>query len=380
MKIFSESSTYSSLDDLSVVLDGLDESAQVVFVVGRDSFVQSSASELLETISQSDSRLRAPAVTLTGTKSSVADYLTFIKKLEVEAVTPGKALYLIAIGGGRVIDGAKIIAHHWLADNHAARPLIYIVAVPSTAGSGSEATRFAVCWDGDRKMSLDHEYLRPIAAILDYRLCIAAPVYQLATSGVDALCQGIEALLNVNAIPESDAFAYQAVSTAVEVLPRLIACRDRKSMNAMLQAAHFAGRAIDHTRTTAPHAFSYYLTSKFGIAHGHAVALGMAKYLEIFSIEVEQSRNLKEAYGAKLRWLATHLDGNCLGFARSWDRFLGEIGLEPTLDRTLSAPLPKSIEPMVDKDRLANSPIARQIANFDHIYRHENDWLFIPPI
>ncbi|SCB49522.1 Iron-containing alcohol dehydrogenase [Rhizobium multihospitium] len=354
-------------------MDDLDVAAQIIFVVGGESFVQSGAADLLGQLSQHDPRLVAPIVRLVGSRPSAADYVTFLAGLKVAEWKRDKAIVLIAVGGGRVIDGAKIIAHYWLADNPASRSAINIIAVPSTAGSGSEATRFAVCWEGGRKMSLDHEGLKPRAAILDHRLCISASVYQLATSGVDALCQGIEALLNVNAVSQSDEFARQAISTALVVLPLLTARRDNESMQSMLCASHFAGRAINVTRTTAPHAFSYYLTSEFGISHGHAVALGMANYLELFSNEIDRCDDLKMAYGPKLVWLKAQLDPNNLGFAKAWDCFLESIGLEPTLDRTYLEPLPKVITPKLDMDRLAKSPISRILSDNTHMYRLDSD-------
>lgn len=373
MKLFNKSGVYSSLNDLSTVVDDLDFAGQIVFVVGGESFIQSSAADLLDQLSQQDPRLVAPIVRLVGSRPSVADYVRFLAGLQVTKWKRDRATVLIAVGGGRVIDGAKIIAHYWSADNSASRSAINIIAVPSTAGSGSEATRFAVCWEGGRKMSLDHEGLKPRAAILDYRLCISASAHQLATSGVDALCQGIEALLNVNAVSQSDEFARQAISTALEILPLLTARRDKESMQSMLYASHFAGRAIDVTRTTAPHAFSYYLTSEFGISHGHAVALGMANYLELFSNEIDRCDDLKRAFGPKLVWLKAQLDPNNLGFAKGWDCFLEKIGLECTLDRTCTEALPKAIMPQVDMDRLVNSPISRVLSNNTHIYRLDSD-------
>ena len=195
---------------------------------------------------------------------------------------------ILAIGGGTSIDLAKLVkAFAWQEAFVAAdlgRELgrvweVPLLAVPTTAGSGSEATHFAVIYDGHEKHSVADERLRPDYVFLEPRLLRSLPAEEAAAGGLDALCQGIESFWSVGATGPSRALAAEAVGLAWENLEAFVIERDAASMDAMARAAHLAGRAIDITKTTAPHAVSYPLTSGFGVRHGHAVALMLAAML-----------------------------------------------------------------------------------------------------
>ncbi len=178
---------------------------------------------------------------------------------------------LLAIGGGSAIDVAKGVLDRFLAEGGAEPPLL--AAVPTTAGTGSEATRFAVLYKDGKKLSLDRPELRPSLAVLDPALTASLPPYTTACSGLDAIAQAIEALWAVHSTPESDAFAEEALTLLLPALPAAVKTGDATARTAMLRGANLAGRAIDITRTTAAHAFSYAFTSAHRIPHGHAVWL-----------------------------------------------------------------------------------------------------------
>ncbi len=178
---------------------------------------------------------------------------------------------LLAIGGGSAIDVAKGVLDRFLADAAAHAPLL--AAVPTTAGTGSEATRFAVLYRNGRKLSLDRPELRPSLVVLDPALTVSLPPYTTACAGLDAIAQAIEALWAVRSTPESDAFAEEALTLLLPALPEAVDMGVAPARAAMLRGANLAGRAIDITRTTAAHAFSYAFTSTHRIPHGHAVWL-----------------------------------------------------------------------------------------------------------
>lgn len=180
---------------------------------------------------------------------------------------------LLAIGGGSAIDVTKGVLDRFLAEGGVQPPLL--AAVPTTAGTGSEATRFSVLYKDGKKLSLDRPELRPSLVVLDPALTASLPPYTTACSGLDAIAQAIEALWAVHSTPESDAFAEEALTLLLTALPEAVKTGNDFARASMLRGANLAGRAIDITRTTAAHAFSYAFTSAHRIPHGHAVWLSL---------------------------------------------------------------------------------------------------------
>jgi alcohol dehydrogenase class IV len=192
---------------------------------------------------------------------------------------------VVALGGGTAIDLAKLAAlalanpdtapRTLLGEGFVPRDALPIVAVPTTAGTGSEATRFAVVYVEGVKRSIDHASLLPRRAIVDPTLTHSLPPRQTAATGLDAFCQAVEAVWAVAATDESDRLAEEGAALAWEWLPTAVHAPTPEARAAMCRAAHLAGRAINITRTTAPHALSYHLTSKHGVPHGFAVAFSL---------------------------------------------------------------------------------------------------------
>lgn len=190
---------------------------------------------------------------------------------------------ILAIGGGVVLDVAKIAAvlagteasfSSLLGDrlDEAVRPLP-LIAIPTTAGTGAECTSSAVVYVDARKHSIEGLQVRPRFALVDPSLCHSLPPEQTAATGLDALCQAMESILAIGSTDGSRRDAVHALKLATEHLERAVRAPDDATRHAMSEAAHFAGRAIDVTRTTAPHALSYLLSERFGLHHGFAVAL-----------------------------------------------------------------------------------------------------------
>lgn len=172
----------------------------------------------------------------------------------------------IAVGGGTTIDTAKLLnlavvsgmpVKELLTQRTAPDKLLPCMAFPTTAGTGAEATRFAVCYDGEVKYSIDFEVVRPSDVALVPEFSATLPTYQKLSTNFDAYAQAVESLWAKGATEESKEYANQALALM-------------KADN-WPEASYWAGRAIDISRTTAAHAFSYYLTSHYGIPHGHAV-------------------------------------------------------------------------------------------------------------
>src|SRR5207248_4789041 len=123
------------------------------------------------------------------------------------------------------------------------------------------------------KYSVCHEFLLPDIAIVDPILTHKMSPRLTAITGMDALSQAIESYWSIHSTEESKGYAREAIRIIVDQLPKAVNEPTNDSRLAMARASHLAGKAINVTRTTAPHALSYALTSRFGVPHGQAVSL-----------------------------------------------------------------------------------------------------------
>ena len=190
---------------------------------------------------------------------------------------------LLAVGGGSCLDVAKMaalsartpqLAHQLISGeqiSHADPLPIY--ALPTTSGTGSEATHFAAIYVQGQKRSIAHAGLRPKAVALDVTPQCAMPDMLAAVSGLDAFCQAIESIWAVGANERSIRFAQAAARIIYSSIIPSVVDHEPEARTAMMIGSHLAGQAINISKTTAAHAISYVLTSRFGIPHGHAVAL-----------------------------------------------------------------------------------------------------------
>jgi phosphonate metabolism-associated iron-containing alcohol dehydrogenase len=208
---------------------------------------------------------------------------------------------VVGVGGGSVLDAAKAVALFAidrapeLAGFAAARTLmrgeapperfgaVPIVAVPTTAGTGSEVTPWATVWDRDKeeKHSLQHPALFPKIAVCDPALTVTLPTRTTVSSAFDALSHALEALWSKFANPISSALATAAAKSIVDNMPRAV--REPSNVDAreaLMLAAVEAGLAFASTKTGAAHALSYAVTLRRGISHGLACALWLAPILD----------------------------------------------------------------------------------------------------
>ena len=256
----------------------------VLLVTGNSMYRASGAEQALEPILR---EREVTHLTCFHTNPRVEDVTHLLDQID------NKESYqaIIAVGGGSVIDAAKLLKAFWInppsldeylgsEDNRELRPAaLPLIAIPSTAGSGSEATRFAVVYKNKKKYSVEHDDLLPNFSVVIPPLLASVPQHVAASSGMDALCQGIESYWSIHSTEESRELAAQAIRLAWASIEEAVNQRTPQTLDNMAQASHLAGRAIDITRTTAPHAVSYPLTSYFGVTHGHAVGLLTAQFL-----------------------------------------------------------------------------------------------------
>ena len=187
---------------------------------------------------------------------------------------------IIAVGGGSSIDVAKCIKLYCkMSDDKLYLEQEYkdtgvkLIAIPTTAGTGSESTRYAVIYYDGKKQSVTHESIIPDVAILEPKVLKTLPLYQKKCTMMDALRQGIESWWSVNSTDESKEYSKIAVESIMKWWKEYIFENTDESAQHIMNAANYAGRAICITQTTAPHAFSYKITSLYGLPHGHAVAV-----------------------------------------------------------------------------------------------------------
>lgn len=183
---------------------------------------------------------------------------------------------ILAVGGGSSIDVAKCIKlYSTMDDSYVYLEQEYqenditLIAIPTTSGTGSESTQYAVIYHEGNKQSVAHESIIPKYAILDDRNLITLPMYQKKCTMMDALCQSIESWWSVYANDESITYSKKALSMIMNNMESYLRNKDEGNIN-MLVAANYAGQAINITQTTAAHAMSYKLTSLYGIPHGRA--------------------------------------------------------------------------------------------------------------
>lgn len=155
-----------------------------------------------------------------------------------------------------------------------------LIAIPTTAGTGSESTHNAVMYYEGAKQTMTNDAILPDYALLEPTVLKTLPLYQKKCTMLDALCQGIESWWSVNSTDESKAYARQAVERIVNYWRSYIVDNDAEAAAQIMWAANYAGRAINISATTAAHAMSYKITSLYGLPHGHAVAVCLPEIWE----------------------------------------------------------------------------------------------------
>lgn len=196
---------------------------------------------------------------------------------------------ILAVGGGSAIDVAKCIKLAVLAEEGNAAiipPLVSqrlpidgakipFIAIPTTAGTGSESTHNAVMYYEGAKQTVTNDGVLPDYAVLEPSVLKTLPLYQKKCTMMDALCQGIESWWSVNSTEESYEYSCKTVELIMANWRKYIFENDDEAASQIMLAANYGGRAINITQTTAAHAFSYKITSLYKLPHGHAVAVGL---------------------------------------------------------------------------------------------------------
>ena len=269
-----------SISNLSEILK-LHSGKKVFLVTGKSSYEKSGAKKIMESLLKGVPYFR---------------FSDFEENPKLEDVEKGIELFnrekcelTIAIGGGSAIDIAKLInslskvqgdLEKTIKLNQLDDKPFPFVAIPTTAGTGSEATHFAVMYINGEKHSFAHKYILPEYVIVDSQFTYSTPAYLTACTGADAFCQAVESMWATGGNSESKEYAKKAILLVWNNLVDAVTKNDYASKDAVSEGAYWAGKAINISKTTASHALSYKMTSLFDVPHGHAVALTLVHVMK----------------------------------------------------------------------------------------------------
>tara|TARA_A100001015_G_scaffold298098_1_gene380391 strand:- start:96 stop:1193 length:1098 start_codon:yes stop_codon:yes gene_type:complete len=264
----------NSIQDVTEFIN--DKSFKKIFLLcGKNSFVNSGAEKLFDrNIEKRDIKFFFKASKI----PNLDELIEIIKEIKIF-----KPDLILAIGGGAIIDYAKIanlvddrpdianliINYSYPLKNKYAK----LAVIPTTAGSGAEVTSNAVMYVNGVKYSFESELLIPDYFFLVPEFLISAPNNIKASSGFDAIAQALESLVSKKSNSKSIEYASKSIKISLDSFIPFLNNPSFKNASEMSIASNLAGKAINISKTTAPHAASYPFTSLFNISHGHAVSL-----------------------------------------------------------------------------------------------------------
>ena len=318
--------------------------------------------------------------TVAALPQQVVQYSGFSPNPKYEEITAGVELMrregcdaVLSIGGGSAIDTAKAIklfsamapGENYLKQKPVYSPVRHL-SLPTTAGTGSESTRFSVIYYNGEKQSLTHDTLLPDVVILEPAFLKTLPDYQRKATMADALCQCVEAIWSINANESCRAYGRQGLQVILGHWRRYLA-GDETVFGTMMEGSNLSGHAINISQTTAAHAMSYKLSSLYRIAHGHAVALCMVplwKHMIDWYRSNSGNEHLRRAFAVICEGFGvTEIEqayGIFCEFFRALDLKLPALDIEPPLNKLVSS---------VNPDRLKNNPVVLSEADIEGLYR-----------
>ena len=337
--------------------------SKILFVTANKSFIRLNIKSLIEPITNKYISKRFFGFDNNPKLTDVNKGIKVLKGFQPDII--------ISIGGGSVMDMGKLI--NILSQNPKYKDLIRnnsnfkiskipLIAIPTTSGTGSESTSFSVIYINNKKYSVSDMSMLPDYALIDTSLSSTMSKKLRASSAFDAFSQSIESYWSINSTKASKILSIQAIKLIHTNLIKSLN-NDKSARTAMAKAANLSGQAINITKTTAPHALSYQISTKYGLQHGHAVALTLGKF---FILNYPQNDiNISDRRGYKFVMSTMKSLFNALGVKSSkeasdyWYNLMKKTGLEPNIN--IACSLTKNdllgIIRGVDQFRLKNNPI-----------------------
>jgi len=355
---------YNSLDNISQIL-AKHKPKKILLVTGKKSFNDSGADKkLLPHLKDYETILFNEFTT----NPKIEDVIKGIEKINDD--NPD---FVISIGGGSVIDMGKQINVLSAQSSFSKKnildgaldissPGLPSIVIPTTAGTGSETTHFAVLFIDGIKYSVASDLLIPNYAIVDPSLTENLPKQIIATTAMDALCQSVESFWSVKSTDESRGFAHSSIKLILENVIRAFN-GDINAKAKMSEAAFLSGKAINISFTTAAHSLSYPLTTLYGVPHGHAVALTLGSFfvinsnLDDYGINDPRGKDFVQSIMKDIFLLFNVQNGNECRI--KFNEILNHIGLDTDFSK-IGINNQDDINKIVDNvnlDRLKNNPV-----------------------
>jgi alcohol dehydrogenase class IV len=260
----------------------------------------------------------------------------------VDQVAGTGADIVVAVGGGSVMDTAKLACvcagadytvHDLLSDPKRAKKQIACVAVPTTAGTGAEATINAIVAvsEDEVKIGIVNDDMMPDYVLLDVRMIQNLPRSIAAATGLDAMCHAIECFTCKKANPFSDMFALEAFDLIINNIER--ACDDKDALDAkraMQVAALYGGIAITASGTTAVHGLSYPLGGKYHVPHGVSNAVLLSPVMHFNEPAIRD--RLAIAYDRAIKGDAKTEEEKSAAVIERMDQIVSHLNIPKTLD------------------------------------------------
>lgn len=326
-------------------------------------------------------------------KENGQDYEVFSKinaEPDTLMIEEGKNLYrkqhcnfLIALGGGAVMDSAKAIAVKDALDDELAAlvgkeitvPLAPLAAIATTAGTGSEATRFTIITDPKTqvKMLLKGTSLIPSVAVIDPAFSKSTPQSVTAATGIDALCHALEAFISIHAQPLSDSFALSAINSILNFLS--IAYNEPDNMEARTQmslAALEAGIAFNNSSVTLIHGMSRPIGALFHVPHGLSNAMLLEKSMNFMfnniTVKLAQiARTCRISENSSDELAANELMQKITDLLQNLHiPSMSQFGIEKT---AYFEAVPKMARDAFSSGSINNAPMSIQISEVENLYR-----------
>jgi len=292
---------------------------------------------------------------------------------------------ILAVGGGSAIDVAKCIKLAVLSKegrDALIPPLVNtrvecdgsrlpLIAIPTTAGTGSESTHNAVMYYEGAKQTVTNDAVLPDYAILEPKVLKTLPLYQKKCTMLDALCQAIESWWSVHSTDESKTYSRKAIELIMANWQPYIFDADEQAAANIMLAANYGGRAINITATTAAHAMSYKITSLYRLPHGHAVAVGLPEIWQYMlahtadCIDPRGEAYLQQVFADIATAMGCQSAAEAIAlFRQLMSRMDMQNPVSTDFDRELTI-LSTSVNPI----RLRNNPVSLDLAAITGLYQ-----------
>lgn len=259
-----------------------------------------------------------------------------------EGFKKSKADFIVAFGGGSPLDVAKAVAvlatyGGNIVDYEGAGkvmgPVVPMIAIPTTAGTGSEVTAFSVITDHSRnyKLTVVSNYLLPAYVILDLDLIATVPANTAAACGIDAMVHALEAYISKAASPFSDIFAREALRLIGGSIRDYVADRSNPAAcESMMVGSLFAGIAFSHARLGNVHAMSHPVSAYFDVPHGVANAILLPTVVD-FNKDAADPEKYRYIYGCISKDMGADINFTPDMLATEIRMLNYELGILPTL-------------------------------------------------